>query len=141
MGERSEETSNVCGRNGCVYVTQLQDLSVGGRPMTIRNPEAFVRGLWDWAILDGCFGSTKILPTDIDGCIERNRQILILETKASSASTGYTTVFVIWGDTNNPEELMVFHKGIIQPKHSISLTELKRRVTNWYKWADCISRN
>ena len=27
--------------------------------MTIHNKEAFLQGLWDWAILDGCFGNTR----------------------------------------------------------------------------------
>ena len=31
--------------------------------MTINDPEAFCAGLWDWAILDGCFGDTAIMPS------------------------------------------------------------------------------
>ncbi len=41
--------------------------------MTIRSKEVFLQGLWDWAVLDGCFGNTRIRPTDVDGLIERHR--------------------------------------------------------------------
>jgi hypothetical protein len=47
----------------------------------IRNMSQYDRGIWDWSILDGCFGDTKISPTDIDGCIERKGRKLFLETK------------------------------------------------------------
>jgi hypothetical protein len=39
--------------------------------MTINKLDAYVAGLWDWVCLDGCFGDTKIRPTDIDGLVER----------------------------------------------------------------------
>lgn len=87
--------------------------------MTIRNVGAYLKSLWDWGLLNGCFGSTRIKPTDIDGMVERNGQFLILEGKPGTngaaldcrpigdgqrilfdalQKTGLFTVLVIWGD-------------------------------------------
>lgn len=94
--------------------------------MTINNAEAYLRGVWDWGILRGCFGETKIEPTDIDGCVERNGQFLVLETKAPTASveqgqqitfdrmlsTGRFTVIIVWGETNKPERNKLCTKSL-----------------------------
>ena len=50
--------------------------------MTINDPVKFCAGLWDWGILNGCFGDTLIKPTDIDGFVERNGKFLFFETKS-----------------------------------------------------------
>lgn len=82
--------------------------------MTINNPVEFCAGLWDWHILAGCFGKTKIMPTDVDGFVERKGNFLWLETKKENVlipngqlitfmtliKTGYFTIFIIWGDIN-----------------------------------------
>lgn len=119
--------------------------------MTINNPQAFVAGLWDWAILDGCFGTTRIKPTDIDGCVERNGKCLYLETKrlgahipAGQRRTHRTwirqggVVLVIWGETNQPFCIQVF-----SPRHPhgkmyarADLNKLRELVAAWFKWAD-----
>jgi hypothetical protein len=54
--------------------------------LTIHNQALYEDGQWDWAILNGCFGKTKIAPTDIDGSIERNGKYLFIETKHPGAS-------------------------------------------------------
>jgi hypothetical protein len=35
----------------------------------------------DWAMLDGCFGATKVKASDIDGYIHQNGSVLFLEKK------------------------------------------------------------
>ena len=117
--------------------------------MTINNPAAFCKGLWDWAILDGCFGG-KIKPTDIEGLVERKGQFLLFETKAPNASipdgqrytlealqkTGVFTIMIVWGETNQPERLEIWtHKGKKGPL-DIDLAGFRDWVSRWYNWAD-----
>ena len=119
--------------------------------MTIRNPIAFMAGIWDWNILRGCFGETKIRPTDIDGCVERNGHTLIIETKKPGvaiprgqfimyenwARTGVFTVIVVWGETDRPEAMMAFRPdGTIIPKKDVDLEGLRSLVAAWYAWAN-----
>ena len=49
--------------------------------MTIQSEERFMASLWDWGILKGCFGDSKIEPTDMDGLVERKGHFLVLEAK------------------------------------------------------------
>lgn len=117
----------------------------------INNPKAFMAGVWNWNILKGCFGETKIRPTDIDGCVERNGQTLIIETKAPNVSvpmgqfmtyetwarSGLFTVIVVWGKTDNPTAMMVFNRdGIITPKAAVTLEQFRGFVAAWYAWAN-----
>ena len=118
--------------------------------MTINNPVAFCKGLWDWAILDGCFGG-RIKPTDIEGFVERRGKFLVLETKAPGTSlpdgqrytfealrkTGLFTIMIIWGETNVPERIEIWsHAGYHGP-YDVDLEKLRGYVTRWYQWADC----
>ncbi len=89
--------------------------------MTIENERAFLDGIWDWAILDGCFGETRIKPTDIDGLVERNGHFLMLECKSPgvpvkqgqammlnrAVTTGFFTAMIVWGEQNKPEKLHI----------------------------------
>lgn len=118
--------------------------------MTINNIQAFIGGLWDWAILDGCFGNTRIKPADSDGIVERNGLLLILEAKgpnvelptgqrimfANLAKRGTATTIVVWGDPGQPTHYMVFHKRQKPKRKPCNLAILRRAVSNWYKWAD-----
>lgn len=118
--------------------------------MTIRDMRKFAASVWDWAILDGCFGDTKIRPTDIDGCIERNGQSLFIETKGSGVPvpegqvimfknwvrTGVISVMVIWGETNKPEEMMMYTPFGEKKRHPIDLEGLRSVVARWFDWAN-----
>ena len=118
--------------------------------MTIRNLQRFNDALWDWAILDGCFGNTRIAPTDVDGMVERNGQFLFLEAKGPSAvipvgqritfehalNTGIFTVIVVWGRPNEPEAMMVCRLGRMGQKVPATLTDLRQAVADWYRSAD-----
>ena len=119
--------------------------------MTINNPVAFCAGLWDWSILDGCFGDTKIKPTDLEGFVERSGNFLVLETKAPGTqlkagqmitfrrliNTGFFTVIIVWGETNEPEEIMTLTKPNGENKHpNASIEMLRRFVGDWFDWAN-----
>jgi len=41
----------------------------------------YLEQLPDWAMLDGCFGTTKVTPGDVDGIIRQNGKCLFLEKK------------------------------------------------------------
>jgi hypothetical protein len=57
--------------------------------MTIRHncrkQGCYLDILPDWAMLDGCFGDTKVKPSDGDGQVHQNGAILFLEKKFPNA--------------------------------------------------------
>ena len=118
--------------------------------MTIRNAHSYLEGVWDWGILKGCFGETKIEPTDIDGFVERNGRFLVLETKHKDVpimqgqfitfnklvSTGYFTIIILWGNQNQPEQMQVlypFHQTKIK---EANIEDFRRTVKWWYNYAN-----
>ena len=118
--------------------------------MTIKDPVAFAAGFWNWAILDGCFGETKIMPTDLEGFVERKGKFLILETKAPGVrlrlgqkitfqrlvDTGYFVVLVIWGQTNKPKEIMTMTTKGETLHQDADVNLLRNFVSRWFEWAD-----
>lgn len=116
--------------------------------MTIQNAQLFMEGFWDWSILDGCFGTTEIKPTDIDGFVERYGNFLVLETKKQGVEiktgqmitfneltkTGKFTVIVIWGDKDAPTEMQVFYPHPQQPsaKKQATIDNLRAVVGWWF---------
>ncbi len=119
--------------------------------MTINNPDKYLAGIWDWAILDGCFGETHIKPTDIDGMVERNGNFLFLETKAPGvplprgqeisfrrlAAQPDTVVMVVWGEQNQPVQLQVFSSLFPDGKLIKADGDTFRHfVQVWYERAD-----
>lgn len=120
--------------------------------MTIHNKEAFVEGLWDWAVLDGCFGATKIRPTDVDGLIERHGCFLFLEAKPCGGTLTQgqsitfhalsrqprTWVIVLYGDPQAQRVVRItrFANGKMQDETNPSLDRLRAMVLHWYEWAE-----
>jgi hypothetical protein len=118
--------------------------------MTINDPVKFCAGLWDWGCLNGCFGDTKIKPTDVDGFVERKGKFLWLETKSPGVKipygqartfkalvrTGLFVVFVIWGQTNKPQELLIMQKGKTAPKKQCDLVELRQKTSMWFDYVN-----
>jgi len=118
--------------------------------MPIDNPEKFVAGIWDWAVLDGCFGAGHIRPTDIDGAVERNGRMLLLETKQPGAEipygqhvmflkasqSGYVTTFVVWGPRGSPVQMAQYHKGQVRPARLCDIQKLRSECERWYEWAN-----
>ena len=117
--------------------------------MTIRNIDKFVESIQDWAILDGCFGSTKIKPSDIDGFVERCGVCLFLEGKGTEAhltegqAIAYrtlarqgNTVIVFWGRDRNISRMRVITPsdlGVVKPA---TLDDLRQVVSRWYAEAN-----
>lgn len=120
--------------------------------MTIQRADLFLQGIWDWGVLRGCFGNTKIEPTDIDGFVERKGRFLVLETKKSGVpvktgqwwtfnslvKTGYFTVIVVWGENGSPEEMQVLYPLPLLPseKKKADLNDLRRVVAWWFQYAE-----
>lgn len=116
--------------------------------MTIHDRDRYMAGIWDWAILDGCFGSTRIKPTDIDGLVERNGRFLFLETKSIGAQlpigqertfkalvkAANATVIVVWGCQNQPTACKVFSpqypNGYMD--NNITVQQFRNLVINWF---------
>ncbi|HPU62135.1 MAG TPA: hypothetical protein PK300_08395 [Bacillota bacterium] len=118
--------------------------------MTINNINAFMSGLWDWSILDGCFGNTKIKVTDIDGMVERNGNILMLEAKGPNVpvTTGQRimfenirynpaiTILVVWGNPGNPTHIMQYNSSGVTNRCECDLNAFRAIVAEWYDRAD-----
>lgn len=113
--------------------------------MTIKNPEKFVAGLWDWGCLDNCFPG-KIKVTDIDGLVERKGHFLVLETKSPGVPiplgqqimfknlqrSGLFTIVVVWGNTNQPQEMQVYYSnGKVSEKKPANMATFKQVVSWW----------
>lgn len=111
--------------------------------MTIRNLEAFIKSLWDWNCLAGCFGEENkyFSPTDIDGIVEKKGYFLLLETKNPGKEIpdgqkimfdrlirrGFT-IIIIWGKPGEPEKIQQWpHK----PRPA-NLEYLRMIVSAWY---------
>jgi len=109
----------------------------------------------DWGFLDNAF-SGKIKVTDLDGAVEANGCLLILEWKAMNApmlneerDSGQTimfkkvtrrsdvVVYVIFGDTVNTisEKVRVFKDGEITYDGECSNEMLFKACANWEKVA------
>jgi hypothetical protein len=119
--------------------------------MTLKNKKAFVDALWDWGFLDECFSPTRIRISDLDGIVERNGQVLFVEAKppGKEISTGQYRLFsklaargfsvlVIWGDTNIPQEAMIWAPGKALPGRKLKADKerIKEIVCRWFSWAN-----
>lgn len=115
----------------------------------IHNREKFMECLWNWDILAGCFGSSRIRPSDVDGLVEVHGRFLLLEAKSpgvalnggqsitftSMARSNLFTVVVIWGDTDSPTHLSIRCGAALVPKYEAGVDELRRITSEWYEWA------
>ena len=118
--------------------------------MTIKNPNAYIASLWDWACLDGCFGDSKIHPSDLDGCVERKGFFLGMETKLPGvvntqgqeimynklAKEKEFLVLLIWGHPGKPEKIELRWKNIVKIYDPANLETLREIVSNWHSWAN-----
>ena len=118
--------------------------------MTIENDEAYLASLWDWSCLDGCFGESKIKPSDVDGRVERNGKILEIECKLPGVEVplgqeimietlvqvyGFTEL-IVWGHPGRPEKIELRTPHITKVYENTSLDQLRGIVSQWYEWAD-----
>ena len=114
--------------------------------MTIRNLGNYLSQQWDWACLKGCFGNTKIEPTDIDGIVERFGHFLLLETKGVGVplNTGqrifleswmgcpHHSAIIIWGPSGAPVAMQVFPG----PINDGDMDMLRGLVSEWFAKAN-----
>ena len=122
--------------------------------MSIKNPHSFLAGVWDWGILRGCFGQTRIEPTDIDGLVERNGYFLVLEAKSPNAKvktgqkitfesmlkTGKFTVMIIYGQQNQPEKVEVWTPHEKRTFDPAGTDMLKALVAQWFVYVEGLGK-
>jgi len=112
----------------------------------IRNLEAFAAARWDWSFLEGCFGQTRISPSDIDACVERNGHFLWIENKPLNGGldTGQfillsrlrkrgDTVIILYGRQEEPPWFMQI---LPNPKKRVEMRDIRAYVSAWFNWAD-----
>uniref|UniRef100_A0A6M3II69 Putative single-stranded DNA-binding protein n=1 Tax=viral metagenome TaxID=1070528 RepID=A0A6M3II69_9ZZZZ len=113
--------------------------------MTINDLDKFIASLPDWAILNGCFGDTKIRPTDIDGMVERNGKCLFLEHKGRRASLSKAqarafrslaeqgnTVITFWSEGEDVQRFRVDYRGGFKMFDPATLDDLRDIVSRWF---------
>lgn len=118
--------------------------------MTIQDDNAYLRGVWDWAMFRGCFGDTRIEPTDIDGFVERRGKFLVLEAKSPGvpvkdgqmitfrklAKTGLFSVLVMWGEKDNPQKALLITRRGEFPYDTADKEKCRRIVAAWFDFAE-----
>jgi hypothetical protein len=121
--------------------------------MTVNNKDLFFDGIWDWAMFDGCFGETRIKPTDLDGFVERKGKFLVLETKhkdtpipegqritfESLVKTGYFSILVMWGDKNKPERALLITRKGEKEYNPVDIDKCSKIVSAWFEYAETFS--
>ena len=124
---------------------------MGDVVMTIRSFKNLEANTWDWAVFSGCFGSSKMSVSDLDGIIERRGNFLVIETKLPGVpiSMGQSilfshlsevpgfTVIVVWGNPGKAEKMMRWPDG---GKIDITTEQLRDEVSKWYQYANSHSR-
>jgi len=127
-------------------------------PQTIKYPNSFLNskpanfdGVFDWSWTEGCFGMTKIKPSDVDAIIERHGNFLLMETKHPRVDIpdgqmltikalyklGCFTIMLIWGKME-PEYFQVWYPPHIctTPKDYRGVEKAREVVSRWYEYAD-----
>jgi hypothetical protein len=120
---------------------------LGDSVTNLRNPKDWRNSFWDWTFYNECFAPTRIRLTDIDGFVERQGNFLILETKRPGAilpegqrimfkrmaKTGLFTIFIIWGPTNIPQEIIQITQSIWTSPKKCNTAILKRMIREWFE--------
>ncbi len=124
---------------------------------SFRNAKRKQRGM-EWKFLGGCF-DYGIMPTDIDGVIERNGRYLFFEEKTPGIEleTGQyrlfndlnkqwgATIFIVWGNTEIPyvKELEIWRPFGKCNKHGegreriqADIDLLRTKCNAWFRWVD-----
>lgn len=123
--------------------------------MTIRDKDKYRDAAWDWGIFKGCFGETRISPTDLDGIVERKGHFLILEAKGPSVpipqgqmitfnrlcATGLFTIIVMWGEKDNPDLVQVMDFAGVSPPRKTDLQGVRDEVAGWFRHVDAMGED
>ena len=115
----------------------------------LRDRGIVARELWDWAILDGCWGNDKVHPSDVDGHLEINGFHLFLEGKPLSyvwtgtkgqeralwslILDGRSTVIVFYGSDSTPREYQ--RLGFDDVPVPCTPQGARDLVARWASWA------
>jgi hypothetical protein len=114
--------------------------------MTIRNPDAYRDGAWDWGFLDECFAPSRVRVSDLDGIVERRGHFLVVETKprnelmtkgqsllldAFARMTNFT-VLVIYGEPNHPTAMRHWPN----PERPADAAAVQSFVRQWWQYAN-----
>jgi len=113
--------------------------------MPIIDRNKYRDAAWNWDILGGCFAG-KIRPCDIDGVVERRGHFLFIEAKPprKAISSGQAlmlcrlaelpkvTVLIIWGETDQPEEMQV----VGELAKRCTLQDVRQFCKDWYERAE-----
>lgn len=114
--------------------------------MSIRNMDSYMRNLWDWGMLRGCFGSSKAAVSDIDGIIERRGRFLVIEAKSEGkavpmgqsimfsalAKIDQFTVVVVWGKPGHVVKMQEWPAAAVAADNA----GFRKLVSNWYRRAN-----
>lgn len=107
----------------------------------------------DYSLFTGCFGDTRIMPTDVDGIVERRGKFLVIEYKSGDTAIprGQTvllkrlsllpafTVIAIWREpcephaTKTPIRIQVFPANDSEPTDT---DYVRHFVKEWFSAAD-----
>lgn len=104
----------------------------------------------DWGILDGCF-PRGIRPSDVDGIVELNEHVLMLEwkPKLGSLTRGQLFMFqnmtrgspkvqvlVIYGDKDTPAEIELYQNGTARFRQACDVEFLRWFCQQWGLFAE-----
>jgi hypothetical protein len=117
----------------------------------IRNRETVARQLWDWQRFNSCF-SRGARPSDIDGVVEIDGKLLVLEGKPESDPGEWlnkrgqcgvldwhvahgAAVLVLWGnpDTAECSRWCHLHRG--KKIYPCTTDEVHGWIKRWHDWA------
>lgn len=124
--------------------------------MSIFDAEKYRTVYHDFDFLKGCFGDTRIMPTDVDGIVERRGRFLLMEFKpdGKAVSTGQLitlkrlkrlarlqefTVVVVWHEPCAHHEPASHTSIQIMPsgkKEPVTTNGVRAFVSEWYAAAD-----
>lgn len=109
----------------------------------------------DWGILDGCF-PRGIRPSDVDGIVELNEHVLMLEWKPrfGSLTRGQLFMFqnmtrgspkvqvlVIYGDKDTPAEIELYQNGTSRFRQACDVEFLRWFCQQWGLFAESRSKH
>jgi hypothetical protein len=119
--------------------------------VTIQDEHAWRASMADWAILDGCWGQTRISPSDVDGFVERNGHTLFLEHKSTPTAPVKTgqdiayrawakqgnAVFVFWSENGaeNVQRMRLYWQGRVADRPA-DLEALRTACRRWFLYAE-----
>lgn len=120
--------------------------------LNIRNKEKFLSTIPDWSIFNGVFKRKNARIGDMDGFIEINSHLLIIEVKSTGAEIplgqkiafenlsrkGKASILVLWGEKDVYTKYRVYKEGTTKPyeKEECTTEDIKIILRAFELWAD-----